>query len=261
MLSDWEISHFRQSGFVVPSRRLPADDVAALQALIMEVVAERPGMRNKPITDAHMPRRRSDGSEGSLLPFCVRDDILEMIERLEGPDLLLWTTTVFHRPPIDGMATPWHQDGQYWPIEPLSGTSAWVATTPCTRANGCLRVIPGSHREARPHQRSEAALLFGRTVATHALDERDAVEVELEPGQMILFHPLLVHGSWPNTSTLPRTGFVMRYIPSTSFFNHDSGEKRASGVAPYADRALFLVRGVNHCPRNNLTRNHVEYAS
>lgn len=252
-LTDAEVAQFRTDGFLIAPFRFDEQDVAALRTDLWRIMEMHPDLRNRPMTTAHFRHRGAKG-EFSLMPFCERPEILDMIESIDGPDLILWTTTVFDRPATDGVATPWHQDGDFWPIEPLAGTSAWVAATPCTRENGCVRIIPGSHRRPLPHVRLDDGV-FGKTTDPNTFDEADAIDVVLQPGEMMLFNSGLIHGSWPNTGGQRRTGFVMRYIPSTSFFNHD-GNARPDGSIPYADRALFLVRGIDRCGRNDFRRNH-----
>jgi hypothetical protein len=253
-LTNEEVAQFRRDGFFIPQFRFSAEDVAVLGEGIRKIVELYPERRNQPIVTGHLSHRDDEGREFSLLPFCRRSEILDMIESIDGPDLMLWTTTVFHRPGGDGVATPWHQDGEFWPIEPLAGTSAWVAATPTSRQNGCVRVIPGSHRRKSRHVSSDDQV-FGLTVDASEFDESNAVDIVLEAGQMMLFDSGLIHGSWPNLSDAPRAGFVMRYIPTSSYFNHD-GNAQPGSAAPYADRALFLVRGVDRCGRNDFKRNH-----
>ena len=55
-----------------------------------------------------------------FLEFCQHPDILSMVEQLIGPDIIQWSNQLFAKPPADGKAVPWHQNGAYWPIEPLA---------------------------------------------------------------------------------------------------------------------------------------------
>jgi len=256
-LTEAEVAQFHEQGFLIPRFRFSEADAARLHAGVMRIVESNPDLRNKPITTAHMPRPTPGGGDASLMEWCAREEILDMIEDIDGEDLLLWTTSVFHKPAVDGVGTPWHQDGQYWPMQPVCGTSAWVATTPSNKRNGCLRVLPGTHKALKPHVDDTGdRSLFKRVIDPTAFNEADAVDVELEPGQMVLVDSMIAHGAQPNTSKETRTGFVMRYMPTHSFFNHEGGD-RPSGPPPYADRALFLMRGIDRCGRNDFTRNHV----
>lgn len=255
-LSREEVNRFHRDGFIIAPYRLSATDVDILSDGISRMVALHPEKRNEPISSGHFRHIDAEGREFSLMQFCRDERLLDMVESLHGPDLALWTTTVFERPAYEGVATPWHQDGQYWPIYPMAGVSAWVAATRVTKENGCVRVIPGSHRH-QAHSLATEDRIFPRQTDPAELNNADAVDIELEPGQMMLFDSGLIHGSWPNHSSQIRRGFVMRYLPTTSFFDHDGkAEYSTDGKPLYADRALFLVRGGDKCGRNDFARNH-----
>ncbi|GIT52865.1 MAG: hypothetical protein Ct9H300mP16_00250 [Pseudomonadota bacterium] len=69
-----------------------------------------------------------------------------MVEQVIGNDFALWNSSLFAKPASDGQATPWHQDGEYWPIRPVATCTVWIAVDDANTSNGCLRVIPGSHK-------------------------------------------------------------------------------------------------------------------
>jgi hypothetical protein len=66
-----------------------------------------------------------------------------------GPDIALWNMSFFAKPALNGKKTPMHQEGEYWPIVPLATCTVWIAIDEATVENGCLRYIPGSHKERR----------------------------------------------------------------------------------------------------------------
>jgi hypothetical protein len=80
----------------------------------------------------------------------------------------------------------------------------------------------------------------------------------LEPGQISLHDVYLVHGSDANHSSRRRMGLVLRIMPATSVYNHDSGKIKEDAGSPhgYSNRALFLLRGEDRSGRNNFTRGH-----
>ena len=71
--------------------------------------------------------------------------ILDMVEQLIDPDIILWTTHLFCKQPTNGREVPWHQDRHYWPIRPLATCTAWAAMDDSAIDNGTLRCIPGSY--------------------------------------------------------------------------------------------------------------------
>jgi hypothetical protein len=166
--------------------------------------------------------------------MAMTDPVLDAVERVIGPDVLIWNTHWFPKFPGDRGYISWHQDATYWGLEPPLVTTAWIALTPSTIENGCLRVLPGSHQgDLLPQNETYAEdnmLSRGQEIAVE-IDENQAISLELSPGQFSLHHIGIAHGSGPNTSTIPRIGLAVRYI---------AAEVLQSG--PNRDAAI-LVRG------------------
>ncbi|MDA1097336.1 MAG: phytanoyl-CoA dioxygenase family protein [Proteobacteria bacterium] len=143
--------------------------------------------------------------------------ILDQVETILGPDILCWSASFFSKPAHDASFVSWHQDLTYWGLAPADIVTAWVAITPSTRESGCMRVVPGSHRQGQlGHNDTFAAqnLLSRGQVLDVPVDEDQAVDLLLQPGEMSLHDVLIVHGSQANRSDLPRHGFAIRYIPT-----------------------------------------------
>ena len=146
--------------------------------------------------------------------------ILDTVETVLGPNILVWGTSVFLKPPRSPGFVSWHQDLTYWGLSDQQEISAWIALGPVNRDNGCMRFIPGSHKLGqKPHRDvSDASNILTR--GQHAdveIDESQAVDVELAPGQASLHHGHLLHCSGPNHTDQPRVGMVINYI-STSVY-------------------------------------------
>jgi ectoine hydroxylase-related dioxygenase (phytanoyl-CoA dioxygenase family) len=131
----------------------------------------------------------------------------------------LWSSHFISKDPLVGRATPWHEDSAYWNGRFSSYdriVTVWLALGPSNRENGCMRVIPGSHEAGGFSDYVPTDM----TVQTfHAeipgVDESKAVYFELERGQCSLHDGRIVHGAKPNTSTVRRTGYTMRYFPAS----------------------------------------------
>ena len=173
----------------------------------------------------------------------TRGALLDAVEGVLGQDILVEATVVFYKPPRDASYVSWHQDSLYsgWHLTP--STSAWIALTPSERANGCLRVVPGSHsRGLMGHQiiRDDPNLLNRRGERVEmTVDEAEAVDVVLRPGEMSLHHSNIVHGSNPNTSDEPRVGFIVRFVTNQT---------------TNRDRPMLRVRGRADCSHLTLAR-------
>jgi Phytanoyl-CoA dioxygenase (PhyH) len=260
-----EITRYRQDGFVVPRFALPAQQTALMRDALDELIRRNPGVRPEKLVSAHVEGKSGrDNGEGvhgvqAFLDLARDPQIVELVSGVLGEDLILWGAHVFCKPAGDGFETPWHQDGHYWPIRPLATCTVWVALEASDIGNGCLRVIPGSHAAKQLHDHlheDRTDLTLNQRLAPHTFDEAAAVDLELQPGQMSLHDVYMIHGANPNRSARRRTGVALRYMPSTSLFDRQlrpfDGQ---TGVAVnFADRPIWLVRGVDRHGGNGVTR-------
>lgn len=163
--------------------------------------------------------------------------ILDAVGRVLGPDVMVWGVGIFAKPARSSDFFSWHQDSTYWGLSEPALATAWVALTPSTSESGCMRVVPGSHKQAQiPHRETATPgnlLSRGQEVAVE-VDERQAVDLVLRPGQMSLHNVMTVHGSNPNRADHPRIGIGIRYI--AAHVAHAPG---------FRDSAT-LVRGQDH---------------
>ncbi len=143
--------------------------------------------------------------------------ILDAVEAVIGPDILCWSAGFFTKEAGDPARVTWHQDSTYWGLEPTDIVTAWVAFTPSNRANGCMRVVAGSHTRGQiAHADTFAAdnMLSRGQVLAAEVDPAETRDIELQPGEMSLHNVRIVHGSEPNRSVDRRMGFAIRYIPT-----------------------------------------------
>ncbi len=142
--------------------------------------------------------------------------ILDAVEDVIGQDILCWNSSFFTKEAQSPGFVSWHQDATYWGLSEPDVVTAWVAFTESTPANGNMKVVPGSHRAPVPHVDTfhpDNLLSRGQEI-TVDVDEADAVDIVLAPGEMSLHHVLIVHGSGANPSADRRIGFAIRYIPT-----------------------------------------------
>ncbi|HEY1707175.1 MAG TPA: phytanoyl-CoA dioxygenase family protein [Rhizomicrobium sp.] len=249
LLTDDEVESYRRNGYVTPKYKLPPDIHAGLKASVEALIDRNTGLRPEQLAGAHVKENKDTGVKGNadLLDFTRHTDVLDIVEQIIGPDIIMWGSQVFSKPPGDGMAIPWHQDGQYWPMRPLETVTVWVAVDPATVENGCLRVVPGTHTGGlMPHTTTnEQGLALNQGVVQGAFDEDEAVDIVLEAGQISLHHAMLVHGSNANTSPKRRCGYAIRYMPATSLFDRSLSPTRIANnqVLDYSQRPLWLLRG------------------
>jgi len=262
-LLDSEIAHYRSEGWVIPQFRLAADRSAELRDALDELIRNNPGVRPEKLVSAHIEGDNGEGVRGSAKFLALAQDpqIVELVSGVIGDDIVLWGCHVFCKPAGEGYETPWHQDGHYWPIRPLANCTVWVALEESTRENGCLRVIPRSHRDRVLHEHlheDRTDLTLNQRMAAGSLDEAEAVDLELQPGQMSLHDVYMIHGAAANTSAKRRTGVALRYMPATSVFERDlrPADGKTGLAVNFANRPLWLLKGVDRTGRNDFRRGH-----
>lgn len=153
--------------------------------------------------------------------------ILDAVEAVIGPDVMLLATHFFCKYPAPEETTEgraerfvaWHQDVTYWGLDPAFAITAWYAVDDSDVENGCMRAIPGTHREGiREHGKSERKgnlLSINQEAPVTPEEEARAVDMPLRAGEISLHHGALIHGSNPNRSSRRRCGLTLRYIPTS----------------------------------------------
>ncbi|MEZ0307258.1 MAG: phytanoyl-CoA dioxygenase family protein [Ramlibacter sp.] len=262
-LSAAEAAAYAGQGWVKPGFRLPTARVDAMRDALDELIRRNPGVRPEKLVSAHVEGDNGEGVRGNaaFLELARDPEIVELVSGVIGEDVILWGCHVFCKPPVEGFETPWHQDGHYWPIRPLATCTVWVALEESKVGNGCLRVIPGSHRAQQLHDHlheDRDDLTLNQRLAPGTFDEGTAVDIELEPGEMSLHDVYMIHGARANTSTKRRTGVALRYMPSTSLFDRSLKPMDGkTGVAVnFANRPLWLLSGVDRHGGNDFTVGH-----
>jgi len=155
-------------------------------------------------------------------PFWVRvisdDRLLDVAEQFIGPDIALFASHYICKPPRDGQAVLWHQDGIYWPLKPMEVITLWLAIDSSIPANGCMRVIPQTqHLDLQKlKERHDIPNVLESAIDESLVDESGAVDIILNPGDVSIHHPNVIHGSEANNSDMWRRGLTIRYIPTST---------------------------------------------
>jgi ectoine hydroxylase-related dioxygenase (phytanoyl-CoA dioxygenase family) len=213
MLDQNDVAFFRKNGYYLHHEQVFAPaKLDSLEGIFNEHLADKGDKLSDELDTPHFRDPR-------LLEFLLADEVLDLVEPLIGPDIALWSSHFISKDPLVGRATPWHEDSAYWNGRFSSYdriVTVWLALGPSNRRNGCMRVIPGSHEGGG----FSDYLPTDMTVQTfHAeipdVDESKAVDFELERGQCSLHDARIIHGAKPNTSTVRRTGYTMRYFPAS----------------------------------------------
>ena len=227
-LTDAQIAHFREHGYCHPFDALTAQDAAACRARL-EAYEKAAG---------HDANRTLKIKGHLAFPWLVElgrhPRILDAVEDLIGPDIMLFGASVFAKDGRDPRYVSWHQDSAYFGLTPHEEVTAWVAFTPANSLNGCLRVLPDSHRgpDMKHVETFAKDNMLAKGQELRGIDESKAVELPLEAGQFSLHHERTAHSSFPNRSHDRRIGFAFFYVPTR--VKSANGRGRAT-----------LVRGVD----------------
>ena len=140
-------------------------------------------------------------------------EILDQVEKIIGSDIVHLGSHYWSKPPRVGNKVSWHQDGAYYDLSHMNFVTIWIALDNSTRENGCLKVIPGSHKAAfRPLAPVKHDPFLKRRMDSCDLDGLPCEYIELLPGDVSLHNPNIFHGSDSNQSERWRRGFVIKYI-------------------------------------------------
>jgi len=161
--------------------------------------------------------------------------ILDVVEQIIGPDILVHSTSIFPKYPHVPDHILWHQDAYYWGLSSPRLISAWVALTNSSVENGCMRVVPETHKqEVLPHIKSSRHKMTRLSLEVAVdVDESRATDVVLNVGEMSLHHPYIIHGSNANQTDEKRIGFAIRFVA-------------AQVKQSLSHHAVILARGRDH---------------
>ena len=249
MLTEDQIAQYHRNGYVIPDYRIDSYTINAIKA------AHERLLKNHP--EFHDYCGALLVYDLGFLNYARNPDILDMVEQLIGPNIALWNSSLFAKPARVGTRTPWHQDGEYWPIKPLATCSVWIALDDSTIENGCLKFLPGSHgkKELEAHHFNNAdGLSLPLELDKKFIDETKAVDIVLEAGQISLHDVFLMHASEPNRSDKPRRAMTLRFMPTTSVYHHHSKEDLSINAAlstTNKQRSVFLIRGQDVSGKND----------
>jgi hypothetical protein len=236
MLSPTEIQSFRRDGYLLLDRPiLSARSFEGLKARFEARLAQLPaGDRPEAMDVPHF-------DDTALFEWLFSPEILGIAESLLGPDLALFSSHFICKPAGDGRRVPWHEDSAYWrgQLDPMEVVTLWIAIDPSTRENGCLHVVPGSHRHGDSEYQpvpDPGDSTFGDEIREAREVEARAVPLELAPNEASVHDGRLVHGSPRNRSAHRRCGYTMRYISTRTRFD----------AARHPWHQIYLARGRDH---------------
>jgi hypothetical protein len=213
-LSRAQAESYRYNGFLFPVPALSPAEIAACLAGLDRLERDL----GSAVAEADIKWRSHAYAHAPWFNDLIRHPrILDAVEDLIGPNILVWTSTFFIKEPLSPTFAAWHQDATYFGLEPKESVCAWVALTDASHEAGCMEAL--SSRGA-PRQMRHAALRLANSInragqtIVEALDESSPVAMSLPAGSFSLHHELAVHRSAPNNAAHRRVGIGMNYIPT-----------------------------------------------
>ena len=211
-LTNEQVKHFRDHGFIYPFYAISQDEASdyverldTYDAMLGEEAQKQLKIK------AHV-------AAPWIIKLAKNPNILNAVESLIGPDILLFGASVFAKKAQDTRFVSWHQDAAYYGLDPQEEVTCWLGLTDADLENGCMRVIPGSHLapDAEHEETYDAQNLLGRGQTIHGVDESKAAYMPVKAGEFSIHHERTWHASSPNPSDRRRVGIAFFYIPANT---------------------------------------------
>ncbi len=213
-LTQEQVDSFHYNGFLFPIPALTPVEIATCLAGLQRLETEV----GSPVADADIKWRSHAYAHSPWFNDLIRHPrILDAVEDVIGPDIVVWTSTFFIKEPRSPTFAAWHQDGTYFGLEPKAQVCAWVALTDATAEAGCMEMLCS---RGAPRQRRHAALGLANSInragqtIMEPLDDAKPVAMALRAGEFSLHHELAVHRSAPNNASHRRVGIGLNYVPT-----------------------------------------------
>ena len=214
MLTEEQVAAFRRDGFLFPVPMLSEDEtqahLEALERYEQWLGCPLPQAERKWVTMpyAHLP----------WFNALVRDRrVLDIVEDLIGPDILVWTSTFWIKEPGSPNVAAWHQDNAYFGLDPSEQVCVWLALTDADSKAGCMNVLPWQGTPRILHHapgKVAASINRGTQTVVEPFDASGQVAMELKAGSFSIHHGLCMHSSAPNEAGHRRIGLGLNYIPA-----------------------------------------------
>jgi len=216
-----EVAHYHREGYLIYRKPvLPQNRFDALKGYFEKMLSDLDAsVRPETMDVPHFMHPK-------LLEWAFHSSILDLVEPIVGPDIALFSTHFICKPKGNGKRVPWHEDSAYWNgrIDPMEVCTVWLAVDPSTRENGCMMVIPRTHAEGRKGFSDYEAVdqqssVFSTEILRNQRNDNARVYIELQPNECSLHDARIQHGSEPNTSSIRRCGWTLRFCSAAVKFN------------------------------------------
>ena len=205
-LSEEDIASFEENGYLAIKGLFSLTEMESGKQAAKEMVEDQAGASG-------VFGRKADVIPGVFARLACNPLLVRVLCGLIGPEIeFLSAKTVFKSGRIT-FDSPWHQDYAYW--GGATKLSVWIALEDATPENGCLKVIPESHKRFIDHANIKDVNGFVNRILDGDLDGARVVSVPMQTGNALVFHDCLLHSSYSNTSGRDRWCFIPTYRDAT----------------------------------------------
>ncbi len=199
-------AEYERNGYVLIRKLFESAEIERIRDLVGKLIADEEGSTGVVVID-------SSNAPAELLELCTSAPMKNALAAILGGDAELLSVKPVIKTGRITTASPWHQDWPYW--KGAHKLSAWIALDRADRSNGCLRVVPTSHTEVWDHRRVTGAEGFGNRIDDKSIETRfgsdNVVTLEMDAGDTLFFHDLLLHSSHPNSNGADRWSLIPTY--------------------------------------------------
>ncbi|KAL3279777.1 hypothetical protein HHI36_017285 [Cryptolaemus montrouzieri] len=233
-LTDAQREFYEVNGYILIKNNVPSSLIDELRQHFVDVCEKRKESPGRIVKDRSLKKKGYKGEtvvnkiqdflhDDKFFEYATFGPVTDVVESIIGPDIVGVHSMLINKPPDshpDLSLHPLHQDLHYFPFRPVDSiVASWTAMELVNKENGCLYVVPGSHRrgELYPHTYPKGlrnALYHGIS----GLEDEQKLHVVMEKGDTIFFHPLLLHGSGPNFTKGYRKAISVHFANSSCYF-------------------------------------------
>ena len=222
-----QVERFREEGYIIIRKLLTEQEIAKIQRLrerIESDAASRGAKENfsKGKADYDLEPLSADPAgktialrkvqevyleEPDFAEVAASEKILDVAEDLIGTEIYYHSSKLMFKPAGGGRRKPWHQDWAYWSHMTQKQVTVWMAIDEATRENGCIQLVPGSHKRGLvEHHHGEDFM-----IDEDQIDPSQIAYAEMKPGDVLFFDVLMLHASDPNRSDKPRLSCIIDF--------------------------------------------------
>ncbi|XP_060527979.1 phytanoyl-CoA dioxygenase, peroxisomal-like [Cylas formicarius] len=244
-----EMEFYRENGYILVKDNVRHELLDEMKQRFIEicngaednvtVVTKDPSLKNKGLEGEYLVNRIQDfTNDDCLWKYASYPAVVDIVERIIGPKITVINSMLINKPPNSRKEIslhPLHQDLHYFPIRPADKiVASWTAMERVDQRNGCLYVIPGSHsRQILYEHKYPQGIRNNFYHGVQGLDHVPKTYLEMDKGDTVFFHPLLLHGSGPNITKGFRKAISCHYASSDCHFIDVRGTTQNDLVAEF----------------------------